>query len=142
MPTIPLKVFECIQSFKVFYLSISAHHLSLGKCSYCTPDYFFTGTDNFGDTCQTVVPVLLPFSLCFQYNECAYWPRPLLKDCVTSVAQIMATFTQQFLEFQLNVFVDYLYLMQNHQIVADVCRQLFNIPYVWHNWLSPPDPLL
>ena len=51
---------------------------------------------------------LLQFSLCSQDNEC--------------VAQIIETFSQQLLEFKLNAFVYYMFLVKNlgEKIVADV----------------------
>ena len=65
-----------------------------------------------GDTWQTVVEMLLTFSLWSQDNEYAYCPLHFFKDCLTSVAQSIATFSQQLLEFQLNVSVYYLFLMK------------------------------
>ena len=64
-----------------------------------------------GDIWQTIVQMrmLLPFSLCFQDNhEWACCPLQILKNCVTCIAQSIATYSQQLLEFQVNVFVYYL----------------------------------
>ena len=39
---------------------------------------------------------------------------------------------RQLLDFQLNVFIDFLYLMQNQQIVVDVYRQLATSARDWY----------